>query len=268
MHAAPRALQPHGRTGGGARLIVWAGAALFAGSLGYFLFSYAVTFGEIASGAVRPRDILIDGVLFSVFALHHSVFARERVRAWVKRIVTPALERSVYVWAASLMLIAVCAWWRPIPGVVWQIEGALAWLLHGVQLAGVWLTLRSAAVIDIWDLAGVRQAATPSSQLSTREAQLPTPDRGERRAALETGNWEFKTDGPYGWVRHPIYLGWFLIVFPVPVMTTTRLVFAVISSLYVLMAIPLEERSMRRASGGAYDVYMKRVAWKLIPRVY
>ena len=58
---------------------------------------------------------------------------------------------------------------------------------------------------------------------------------------------------PYGWVRHPIYSGWFLIVFAVPVMTLTRLVFAVTSSAYLLIAIPFEERSLRRSSQGAYD---------------
>jgi protein-S-isoprenylcysteine O-methyltransferase Ste14 len=85
---------------------------------------------------------------------------------------------------------------------------------------------------------------------------------------LEVGSWEFKTDGPYGWVRHPIYLGWFLIVFAVPAMTMTRVVFAVISGIYILIAIPLEERSLRRASRGSYDAYADLVRWKLVPWVY
>jgi protein-S-isoprenylcysteine O-methyltransferase Ste14 len=69
-------------------------------------------------------------------------------------------------------------------------------------------------------------------------------------------------------VRHPIYLGWFLIVFPVPLMTMTRLLFAVVSSVYILIAIPFEERSLRRTSGGAYEPYRRKVRWKLIPRLY
>ena len=225
-----------------ARAFSWAGAVLFAVAIGYFLFTYSITFGEITAGPVEPRSVLIDIALFSAFALHHSVFARDGVRALVRRIFSPPLERSVYVWVASLMLIAVCSAWRPIPGVAWQMQGPGWWLAITVQLAGVWLTLRSAAVIDGLELAGVRPASG-------------------------AGNVEFKTAGPYGWVRHPIYLGWILIVFSVGTMTMTRLVFAVVSSIYILIAIPFEEGTLR-ANAGAYEDYMRRVPWKLLPRVY
>ena len=263
----------------GARAVAWAGAALFATSLAYFLFTYAVTFGETPPVRSTPRAVVVDAVLFGIFAVHHSVFARERVRAWVSRTVGAHLERSLYVWAASLMLIAVCALWQPVPGVAWRAEGALAFVLHGVQLVGAWMTLRSAAAIDIWDLAGVRQAGTPKGR-SIPNFQLPTP-KSESAASgtgtdpslttdweLGVGNWEFKTTGPYGWVRHPIYLGWFLIVFAVPSMTMTRLLFAVISGIYILIAIPLEERSLKRASRGSYDAYTQLVRWKLVPWLY
>jgi protein-S-isoprenylcysteine O-methyltransferase Ste14 len=223
---------------------------LFAASLSYFLFTYVVTFGEITTGAITTRTIAADIALFAVFALHHSVFARERVRGWIAHAVSPRLERSVYVWAASLMLIAVCALWQPIPGTAWRIEGPAAWVFPLVQLAGVWLTLRSAAVIDIWDLAGVPQNA------------------GGPAASAAAGRPEFRTDGPYGWVRHPIYLGWLLLVFPVATMTNSRLLFAVVSSAYIVLAIPFEERSLRRASGGSYDEYMRQVRRKLIPGLY
>lgn len=257
----------------GAQVVAWSGAALFAVSLTYFLFSYAVTFGEIPAGGSAPRAIAIDLLLFSCFALHHSLFARERARRWMAAAAGPRLERSVYVWIASLMLIAVCAWWQPVPGVAWRASGALAWGLHGIQIAGVLMTLRSAAMIDIWELAGVRHASTPNSQSPPPNPEsaaagisspfTPTPDW-----ELGVGNWEFKTEGPYGWVRHPIYLGWFLIVFAVPAMTMTRLVFAVISSAYILLAIPLEERSLRRASHGRYDEYMHLVRWKVMPGLW
>jgi hypothetical protein len=252
----------------GAPPAAWAGAALFAGSLGYFLFTYAVTFGEITVGDVSVRAVAVDVALFTAFALHHSVFAREGVRAWIVRAVSARRERSVYVWVASLMLIAVCALWQPIPGVAWKIEGPVAWLFPAVQLAGAWLTLRSAAIIDIWDLAGVRQASTPNSQPPTSNSESRASRRPDSGWELGVGSWEFRTDGPYGWVRHPIYLGWLLLVFPVATMTMTRLLFAMVSSAYIVVAIPFEERSLRRSSGGSYDHYIKAVRWKLIPGVY
>jgi methanethiol S-methyltransferase len=245
----------------GTRAVAWLGAALFAGSLAYFLFTYVLTFGEITSGAPQPSALVVDVLLFTGFALHHSVFAREPVRAWVARTFSPRLERSVYVWVASLMLMLVCAWWQPIAGVAWSVEGPARWIFPPGQLLGVWLSVRSAAIIDVWDLSGVKQASTPGSLHATSK---PEPNRWESGV----GSWEFKTEGPYGWIRHPIYLGWFLMVFPVATMTMTRLVFAVVSSAYILIAIPFEERSLRRAAGAAYEAYMKEVPWKLVPRIY
>lgn len=234
-----------------ARAFAWAGGALFVAALVYFLFSYSVTFGEIVEGTAAPGAIAFDIVLFSAFALHHSIFARDAVRAFVRRNVFAPLERSVYVWVASLMLIGVCYAWRPVAGLAWHIPSPWNWATVPVQLVGGWLTLRATAVIDGLELAGVRQVMTPQSPIPNPQPPM-----------------QFKTDGPYGWVRHPIYLGWILLVFAVGTMTMTRLVFASISSVYILIAIPFEERTLRAHSGDAYDEYIRQVPWKLIPRIY
>jgi protein-S-isoprenylcysteine O-methyltransferase Ste14 len=230
-----------------ARAFAWTGAALFVLSLGYFLYTYLVTFAETAAGRLSTAAVAANVSLFSVFALHHSVFARESVRAWTARQLSPAVERAWYVWVASLMLIGVCAFWQPLPGVAWDARGPAAWLLRAVQGFGIWLSVRGAAVIDIWDLSGVRQARASSNP------ERPTP---RKPGAGSKDREEFRTDGPYGWVRHPIYLGWFLIVLAMPHMTMTQLLFAVISCLYVLI------------SGGTYQRYRQQVPWKLMPRVY
>jgi methanethiol S-methyltransferase len=230
-----------------ARVWAWSGAGLFVGALAYFLVRYETWFGRPVDGAISVGAITVDLLLFSAFAAHHSVFARERVRAWVALSVPAGLERSHYVWIASVLFIGVCALWRPVAGVVWDISGPVAAAVVGLQIAGMLLAFTSAATIDLLDLAGVR----------TSQA-----DR-ERAVTIE-----FTTKGPYGWVRHPIYAGWFLIVFAVPTMTMTRFVFAVISSGYVLIAIPFEERSLLRSAGDGYRRYMSRVRWKLVPGVY
>ena len=241
-----------------ARAFAWAGGALFAAALVYFLFSYSVTFGETAEGGAAPGSIAFNVALFSAFALHHSIFARDAVRAFVRRLASAPLERPVYVWVASLMLIGVCYAWRPVPGVAWQIPSPWNWAMVPVQLAGVWVTLRATAVIDGLELAGLRQFVNPKPQIPNPKSQDPG----------STPPMEFKTDGPYGWVRHPIYLGWILVVFGMGTMTMTRLLFAVVSSVYILIAIPFEERTLRAHSAGTYDDYVRRVPWKLIPRIY
>jgi hypothetical protein len=229
-----------------ARLLALGGLLFFLDSLLYFAYRYVVVFGREVGGPVGPRAIAADVALFSVFALHHSLFARDAFRTWIARM-CGALERSCYVWIASALFIAVCALWRPVAGVAWRVDArGLRWLMAAVQIAGVWLSLRSASLIDIRELSGLKQLD-------------PAPSGPPL---------EFKARGPYGWVRHPIYSGWFLMVFAVPGMTTTRLVFAVTSSVYLLMAIPVEERSLRRSSQGGYDRYMRQVPWKLLPGVF
>ena len=230
-----------------ARPIALGGLLFFIDALLYFAYRYMVVFGREVTGTLNTRAVGANVMLFTLFALHHSLFARDTIRKRITRTVG-ALERSAYVWLASGLFIAVCAWWQPIAGAAWRIdEPALVWLLRASQLLGVWLTLRSALMIDFFELAGTRQIW------------------GVQKHAPST---TFKTSGPYGWVRHPIYAGWFLLVFALPTMTMTQLVFAVTSSAYLLLAIPLEERSLRRSSAGAYDQYMQQVRWKLVPHVY
>src|SRR5688572_19156357 len=117
-----------------------------------------VTFAVAIPGPARPADIAWNVALFTTFALHHSVFARARVRAWISAVVPDGLERSCYVWIASLLLIGVCGLWRPVGGVAWSADGPLRVVLWALQAAGLWLTLHGAAVIDIHELNGVRQA--------------------------------------------------------------------------------------------------------------
>ena len=225
-------------------VFAWTGGALFVVSLSFFVFSYYFTYGQVtydhAVAAAGPGAVAWNVALFTVFALHHSVFARASIRSRVSRVVTPANERAFYVWVASLLFLAVCALWQPVAGVLWHVDGVGRTPFWIAQAFGAWLTLKSAATIGVLVLAGVREA----------------PDSG------------FKAVGPYGWVRHPIYSGWFLLVFAMPAMTMTRLVFAVTSCVYLLVAIPFEEATLRATSGAAYDAYRRQVKWRLVPGIF
>jgi methanethiol S-methyltransferase len=225
------------------KLFRWSGALLFVLSL----LSFAVVYGWRLRTPAPPsdgamRDAIVNIVLFTVFALHHSIMARTGAKTWITRHLPPDLERSVYVWIASALFLAVCWMWQPLPGVIWQARGpGLA--LYVAQAFGVALTLAAARIVGVWELAGVQQ-----------------PDL--------TRPIEFKADGPFAIVRHPIYLGWVLMVFATPAMTTSRLLFAVTSSAYLVAAIPFEERSLVEAFGEKYVAYQRQMKWRLIPFVW
>jgi protein-S-isoprenylcysteine O-methyltransferase Ste14 len=203
-----------------------------------------------AHGPLLPAA-LVNAALFGVFALHHSVLAREGVKAWVARTVSPALERPTYVWVASLLFIGMCAAWQPIAGVVYRVPSPWAWLAGVVQLTGGILTIDAARRIDIWVLSGL--ALPPDSS-----APAPSVDDNQPLVAV----------GGYRLVRHPIYLGWVLLVWATSDMTVGRLVFAAVSTAYLVVAVPFEERSLRRRFGPSYDAYRGQVRWRILPGVY
>ena len=227
----------------------WFSAASFAASLLYFLYAYLVVYGRAQQGGPMAVPVAVNLALFTAFALHHSAFARSGVKRRVGDVIPPALERAAYTLVASLLFGAVCWGWRPVPGVLYSVEGSWRWLAHVVFGAGVTVTLLSARRLDALDLAGVRQVMAG------------------RRAAV-TARPDLLTTGLYGLVRHPIYFGWVLLVLGVPDMTMTRFVFAGISTLYLAIAIPFEERSLTETFGPDYASYQQQVRWRMVPGIY
>jgi len=222
------------------RAFVWTGGLAFVGSLALTAWWFVVWLGR-ASAYAGWGPLLFDVLLFSVFALHHSILARPLVKTAVARIWPERLLRSLYVWVASLLLILVCLLWRSVGGDVFHDTGALAILHAFVQTAGVVLIGLSVRAIDALELAGIRRA--------TKRENL-------------------QITGPYHLVRHPLYLGWMLVVFGAAHLTGDRLAFAVISSLYLIMAVPWEERSLEREFGQEYLRYKQQVKWRIIPYLY
>jgi len=224
----------------GARVFVWLGGALFVFALAFCAWTYVVAMGRPAPAAGWTA-LAIDVALLTLFALHHSLFARERVKDAIARLIPAALVRSSYVWIASALLILVCALWHPIGSELYAVRGVSAIAMVVVQLVGLWITARGAAWIHPLELAGIRPQSDSDG---------------------------LQVTGPYHWVRHPLYLGWLLMVFGAPHMTGDRLAFAAITTGYLMVAIPWEERSLRRSFGEHYARYMRAVKWRMIPFIY
>ncbi len=230
-----------------ARRFAQLGTTLFMVVIAAFALLHATTFGVTAGpwGWTTARGpLLVNATLFTLFAMHHSVFARLGVKRWLDQTLQPGLTRAVYVWVSSLLFAATLAGWQPVPGVAWTVSGAWAWVLHALQVVGVGVVIDSARRLDLAEFLGLRAPAGPASFADVTRSGL------------------------YGVVRHPIYLGWMLMVWATPSMTGTRLAFAVISSAYLVLAIPFEERSLRASMGEAYRRYVAEVRWRVVPFVY
>jgi protein-S-isoprenylcysteine O-methyltransferase Ste14 len=196
---------------------------------------------SVDSGVAGPLGsaMLVDTLLLLAFGLQHSVMARPGFKAWWTRFVPKPIERSVYTLASSVALIALFVFWQPIPQTVWATEGLLATLLTAGLLSGVGLVLFSTFLIDHFDLFGLRQTWLHFRGRSYQEKRFTTPLL-------------------YKWIRHPLYVGWFLTFWITPAMSAGHLLLSLVMTSYILIAIPLEERDLLRALGEPYRRWRDR----------
>jgi len=226
----------------------------------FFTFLYAIAFvGDlpvpktINSGTPDGLliTLLINAGLLGLFAVQHSVMARPAFKRWWTKFVAPPIERSTYVLLASLALIAMFVFWRPLPQVIWDVQpGIAATTLTALFFGGFGIVLISTFLINHFELFGLKQVW----------------DRFRHRAPEAP---HFVTPLFYKLVRHPLYLGFILAFWATPHMTLGRFIFAVGTLGYILIAIQLEEHDMIEVFGDRYRTYKTQVGmlWpKLVSR--
>lgn len=190
--------------------------------------------------------IFIDLGLMVLFGLQHSIMARHGFKSWLACFVEPAIERSTFLLATTLVTFALCLLWQPLPVVIWQANNAT--VSHGmlaIGLAGWVLLLVATFLVDHFHLFGLRQAWL---YLVGRDAS-PLP---------------FKTVWLYRYIRHPIMTGAFIGIWFTPVLTVGHLLIALGLSAYIFVGVYYEERDLIMAFGQKYQEYM-RVTGKFLP---
>jgi len=224
-------------------------------AVGFAALLYAVGFltglvvpKRIDDGAIVPvaEAVIVDIVLMSLFAIQHSVMARQSFKRWWTRFVPKPVERSTYVLFSGLVLVLLFWQWRPLPATVWRIDDIeLAAAVTGLGFVGWFILLSSTFLINHFELFGLHQV---TNNLSGRP--MPAP--------------RFRTPLYYNFVRHPIYLGLVIAFWATPHMTVGHLLFAAVTTGYILVGIALEERDLIDAFGEDYRRYKARVAM-LVP---
>jgi protein-S-isoprenylcysteine O-methyltransferase Ste14 len=185
--------------------------------------------------------LAIDAGLLALFAVQHSVMARPWFKKRWTRVVSPVLERSTYVLFSSVALILMFILWQPLGGNVWTVSDPVGRaVLYALFAFGFGLVLVATFLINHFDLFGLRQVWLYL--------------RGKPYTRLEFG-----TPGPYRFVRHPLYVGWFFAFWATPTMTSAHLLFAIATTGYILIAIQFEERDLVREHGHTYEAYRRRV---------
>ncbi len=224
------------------------GTVCYLAFLGTILYAIAWVGGFLVPTAVDGvptvplgKALAIDLALLSIFAIQHSVMARPAWKRWWTKIVPEELERSVYVLLSSLCLIAMFIFWQPLGGVIWEFESNAARITSYAGFVFGWvLVFSSTFLINHFDLFGLRQVWL---YLRNRP-YTPVP---------------FVEPWPYKIVRHPLYVGFILAFWFTPRMTAAHLVFAIMTTVYIVVAIQLEERDLMAEHGASYENYRKRV---------
>jgi protein-S-isoprenylcysteine O-methyltransferase Ste14 len=198
------------------------------------------------------QRIIIDALLLSLFAIQHSIMARQWFKKRWTKIVPPLLERSTYVLIASLTLLLLFWQWRQIgtERIAWSVQnkaGTLA--LETVFWLGWLIVLVSTVLINHFELFGLRQA-----YCYLKGTQCPSA--------------AFKTPGFYRAVRHPLYLGFMLAFWSTPRMSLGHLFFAIMTTAYMIVAIQFEERDMIRTFGRTYTEYKEHVSMLAPVRIW
>ena len=208
------------------------------GFLGNFGVPKSIDSGPEGSTATA---LAIDGALLALFALQHSIMARPWFkRAWT-RIVPDPVERSTYVLFSSVALLLMFWQWRPIGGIIWEIDGGIArTIILGLYVTGLLVVLLSTFLINHFDLFGLRQVYLYMA--------------GRKYTHLE-----FRTPFFYRYVRHPLYFGWLLTFWSAPVMTVAHFFFAAMTTAYILVAIRFEEADLITVHGEKYRQYREQV---------
>ena len=228
-------------------------ATFFYGAVCYlaFLASFVYAIGflgnfgvpkSIDSGPQMPllHALAINLGLLGLFAVQHSIMARQWFKkAWTRLVPTP-VERSTYVLFSSVAMFLLFWKWQPLGGVIWSVENSAGRIaLYGLFALGWLVVLAATFLINHFDLFGLRQVwlyllGRPYTSL------------------------KFSTPGLYRYVRHPLYVGWLLTFWAAPVMTAAHLVFALATTAYILLAIQFEERDLARLHK-EYSEYRRQV---------
>jgi protein-S-isoprenylcysteine O-methyltransferase Ste14 len=228
-------------------LVLAYGFVSYLAFLGAFLYAVGFVGNVIVSKSIDSGPegslgtaVIVDTFLLLLFAVPHSVMARPAFKRWWTRFVPPPVERSTFVLVSSLTLGLLFWQWRPIPSVVWHIASpAGRWVIQAIFWIGWVVVFVSTFLINHFDLFGLRQVYLYASG----------------RPYTPIG---FRVLGFYRYVRHPIMLGFLIAFWAAPTMTAGHLLFAGATTVYILIAIRLEERDLVAFHGEQYQGYQRQ----------
>eukprot|EP00754_Rhynchopus_humris_P018980 Rhum_TRINITY_DN14626_c0_g1::Rhum_TRINITY_DN14626_c0_g1_i1::g.103699::m.103699/K21310/mddA; methanethiol S-methyltransferase len=201
--------------------------------------------GGVGAHAEMPGDVVeavkTNVILLCLFAVQHTIMAREGFKKALCTVLPRALERTLFVVLAAGTMHHLALRWVPIPEVLYTVPEAVQPVFYALHVSGLLFLFASTFMLDHFELMGLKQSFGLSH-------------------AAETGVPVLSTAYAYAYIRHPIMAGFLTSFLFFPVYTTGRLLFAVVSGVYIILAVKfLEEPALCGILGKQYEQYMAEV---------
>jgi protein-S-isoprenylcysteine O-methyltransferase Ste14 len=211
----------------------------------FMLFLFVGSFTIIDLHLSERNALLIDVFLSMIFFLQHSILVRRGFKQWLGKFMPDVYHNAFYGLTSGIALLLVLVFWQKSSTLIASANDFIFWLLRALfclSLAGFFWGSKS---LGSFDMLGVRPLMRYIGNRPGKQQQI-------------------MAKGPYGWVRHPLYLFLIVIIWSCPVLTLDRLLFNIMWTFWIVIATYLEDRDLHREFGSQYHEYSARVPM-LIP---
>lgn len=204
----------------------------------YLIKDRAISFNFHSANAII-NALILNTILIAFFTLPHSFLLATEGRNFTKKLnLPPKLHMTLYAFHASLSLMLMFYFWVPI-GPFYEATGAFKIIIHVFQAAS-------------WLLMGWAMLATgPMRQIGM--------DHWWRYLKNEPVSYYIPYDGPFKYMRQPIYISFFGMILFSPHFSFSHLWLLIMWSTYLYWGARNKESRLMR--NNQYREYAKNVSF-------
>ena len=217
--------------------------AVVIGGGSLLLFGTFLLIGPISIITLNAPEFQVlfwDGLLSILFFIQHSGMIRPSFRNWLAPIIPPHYHPANYAIASGIVLGGLVLLWTPSQTVLYQAQGLIRFLARAISvlaIVGFAWGVRALRNFDTFGLVPIK--------VHLRGTQLRPPN--------------FVVRGPYLWIRHPLYFFMIVLIWSAPDVSSDRLLFNVLWTLWIVVGSYLEETDLVAEFGEKYREYQKTV---------
>jgi protein-S-isoprenylcysteine O-methyltransferase Ste14 len=224
---------------------------------GFFYFLFVGGFGIIEFDLKDDllKCLLFDSFLSLIFFIQHSLFVRKFVKSHIIPFLPDKSYGLFFSTISGLALWIVLIFWQESNLIVIEFSGTVSvMVIRFIFFSSFVFMAVSYFSLKEVDMIGNRTYIKSlwTKKRSDTKKKNPEP--------------EINMSGPYGLVRHPLYLSWIIYIWFHPIISADRLLMCILWTFWIIAGTLLEERDLAEELGKAYKEYKKKVNM-LIPYI-